>query len=687
MDRKAEWIWHNGDYEIRQLNACLTSRYEREVFVPPFWHTDDFCKNVKFIRRFTLSKPERLQIRANGKFNVIVNRIQAPENAYIREFQGFVDLRAGEYELIVSVYNEKEIPALYVNGETVRSDEQFLTTSNDFRYSAAGCDGLTDPESPPGPFRFSYEEVDFDILQKDRNSLLLDCRREMMGVVNLESCEGKGLVHIWYGESLAEATDKENCELTDELDFPVQTRPEVGKAFRYVHLHGEGVDLTNLKVLREFVPQARSAKFSCSDGKMEKIYAVALDTLALNTREFFLDGIKRDRWLWAGDAYQAFLMNYYSFFDLKTERRTITALAGKPPVVHFMNHIMEYSFYWIIGLYDFYMYAGDENYLRRMIPTARRIIEFARTRKTESGMIEGKEGDWVFVDWANIDNRGEVAAEQIIYLKALETMQKLCGISGDDPEEYREEYEALKKVLFDTLWDEERGVFYYSRYQGKLNPAIKKHPHIFALYFGILDDEKKKKVIQNVLLNDEAEKIVTPFMRFFELSALCLAGETDFVYHEILQYWGGMIDEGATSFWELYDKNERGDDKYAMYNRKYGKSLCHAWGASPLYLLGRYLIGLEPTKPAYEEYRLCPKLVRLSSYSATLPLRDGDIRIESAKDTLTVYAEKTDGELWLSDALFDTEGWDEARGGYKIFKLRGGVLRTVAARKKIKGED
>lgn len=59
-----------------------------------------------------------------------------------------------------------------------------------------------------------------------------------------------------------------------------------------------------------------------------------------------------------------------------------------------------------------------------------------------------------------------------------------------------------------------------------------------------------------MLLNDEAEKIVTPFMRFFELSALCLAGETDFVYHEILQYWGGMIDEGATSFWELYDKNE-----------------------------------------------------------------------------------------------------------------------------------
>ena len=92
----------------------------------------------------------------------------------------------------------------------------------------------------------------------------------------------------------------------------------------------------------------------------------------------------------------------------------MTALAGKPPVVHFMNHIMEYSFYWVIGLYDYYMYVGDTPFLRRMIPTAKRIIEFTRTRKSESGLIEGKEGDWVFVDWANLDNRGEVAAEQII---------------------------------------------------------------------------------------------------------------------------------------------------------------------------------------------------------------------------------------------------------------------------------
>ena len=687
MKQPAEWIWHNGDYEIKQLNECLTSRYEREVFVPPFWHIDDYCKNVKFLRKSKLERAERIYIRANGKFNVVLNNVRAPENAYMRNFQGYIDVEPGEYELLISVYNDEGIPAVFVNGDTIRSGSDFLTTSNDFRYTPAGCDGLFDPDCPPGKFVFRYENTPFRILQSGSGEILLDCGREMMGLICLDDCTGAGTVKIYYGESIAEAKDENNCELTDELLFPDTTRPAVAKAFRYVKLRSYGVNLSRLKILREYVPQARSSSFTCSDQKLEKIYSVALDTLALNTREFFLDGIKRDRWVWAGDAYQTFLMNYYSFFDLKTEQRTMTALAGKPPVVHFMNHIMEYSFYWVIGLYDYYMYVGDTPFLRRMIPTAKSIIEFTRTRKSESGLIEGKEGDWVFVDWANLDNRGEVAAEQIIYLKALDTVAKLCGIAGEDSSEYLREYEEVKSALFDVLWDEERGVFYYSRCNGTLNRAVKKQPHIFALYFDILDEDKKRRVIENVLLNDSVEKIVTPFMRFFELSALCLAGETDFVYREILNYWGGMIDEGATTFWELYDKHETGDEKFAMYNRKYGKSLCHAWGASPLYLLGRYLVGLEPTQCGYGRYKLCPKMVRPQSYRITLPLAEGEIEIESDSQQISVRADKTDGELWLDEKLYDAEACDRTQGEYKIFRLTAGETRTVSAKVRRKGEE
>lgn len=78
----------------------------------------------------------------------------------------------------------------------------------------------------------------------------------------------------------------------------------------------------------------------------------------------------------------------------------------------------------------------------------------------------------------------------------------------------------------------------------------------------------------------------------------------------VLNYWGGMLREGATSFWEKYVPTERGVQHLAMCGRPYGKSLCHAWGASPIYLIGRYFLGVKPLKPGYAEYEVRPNLGR-----------------------------------------------------------------------------
>lgn len=56
-----------------------------------------------------------------------------------------------------------------------------------------------------------------------------------------------------------------------------------------------------------------------------------------------------------------------------------------------------------------------------------------------------------------------------------------------------------------------------------------------------------------------------------------------------------MLDLGATTVWEEYNPNLSGAQHYEMYGNKYGKSLCHAWGVSPIYLLGKYYLGVTPT--------------------------------------------------------------------------------------------
>ena len=95
-------------------------------------------------------------------------------------------------------------------------------------------------------------------------------------------------------------------------------------------------------------------------------------------------------------------------------------------------------------------------------------------------------------------------------------------------------------------------------------------------------------------------------MRFYELEALCAMGEQNYVLKEMKDYWGGMLKLGATSFWEEYNPAKKGAEHYAMYGREFGKSLCHAWGASPIYLLGKYYLGVKPTSAGYATYIVEP---------------------------------------------------------------------------------
>ena len=161
---------------------------------------------------------------------------------------------------------------------------------------------------------------------------------------------------------------------------------------------------------------------------------------------------------------------------------------------------------------------------------------------------------------------------------------------------------------------------------------------MFGLQWGYFDAAQRESVLNNVIFNDKVMKIQTPYMRYYELEALCRLGLQPRVLEEMKAYWGGMLAEGATSFWELYNPDEKGGAKYAMYGRPFGKSLCHAWGASPIYLLGRFYLGVEPTKPGYAEYAVKPALAGLDWMEGEVPTPHGNIKVTVRNGGLTVVA-------------------------------------------------
>ena len=137
-------------------------------------------------------------------------------------------------------------------------------------------------------------------------------------------------------------------------------------------------------------------------------------------------------------------------------------------------------------------------------------------------------------------------------------------------------------------------------------------------------------------------------MRFYELEALCALGEQETVMQEMKAYWGGMLKEGATSFWEKYNPEESGTQHLAMYGRPYGKSLCHAWGASPIYLLGKYYLGVTPEEAGYREFRIAPNLGGLKWMEGSVPTPNGDISVYMDTSHIKVKAGEGKGYLYFT---------------------------------------
>ncbi|GAB4021577.1 alpha-L-rhamnosidase C-terminal domain-containing protein [Spirosoma migulaei] len=642
--KQATWIWYPGDFEIWLGNNMQNRRTERGTFLPPFWKLDSHYNLIDFHKDFDLAQAEEVDLFVEGKYNVKIDG---------KAFSGYpkrITVPAGKHKVSLKVFCQDRVPAIYVRGQNVVSDNSWLVTFEDKEWIdetgkasdqsgttwlKAGSWNFTEPQLPPSKFKLNTNEVQAVKVDKKAGSLLLDFGKETFGFIKLKGLSGKGNVMIYYGESQEEALATATCETTDNLQIDqTQKRDstmELTKAFRYVNIQFDGsVSMDGVSMLYEFLPVADRGSFRCSDEQINKIYDVAAYTLHLNTREFFIDGIKRDRWIWSGDAAQSYLMNYYLLFDSPSVTRTLLALRGKDPVTSHINTIMDYTFYWFIGIYDYYQYTGDKTFIQQFYPRMQSLMDYCLSRRNKNGLLEGLAGDWVFIDWADgLSKKGEVSFEQLLFARSLETMALCANIVNDAPNatKYNQLATDVKGKLFNAYWNESKHALVHSRIDGVPTDNVTRYANMFAIFFNYLDESQKQAVKQHVLLNPNIPKITTPYMRFYELEALCALGEQTYVTKEIKDYWGGMLNLGATSFWEEYNPSKKGAEHYAMYGRDFGKSLCHAWGASPIYLLGKYYLGVKPTSPAYATYLIEPQLGGLQWIDGKVPTPDGDVSV------------------------------------------------------------
>lgn len=638
----SQWIWKFGEFELYHNMLLHNRRQEYGYPEPPVWRIYPPEPAVRFTKTVT-TQGGMMHIKACGDMAVTVEMNGRDR----REYKGrqHIELAPGEARIEIRVSNIKTFPCVFVDG-VVTSDESWMSDDMDYQYQPVGTNSFfTSADQTPEVFPFSYEPMDYVSREELPDGVLFDFGKETFGKLFLTGL-GSQPVTVCYGESREEACDREwsvvhftRVPENGSLSFPPY-------AFRYIFVDAKEAQA---RAEYEYLPLEYRGAFTCNEEVVNRVWQVAAYTFHLNSREFFLDGIKRDRWVWSADAYQSLFVNRYLFFDKEIEKRTLIALGGKKPITMHINRIMDYSFFWIISLYEYYKTYGDKKFLEQIASQMEEVMDFCRKRVSSDGFVREIPGDWIFIDWAPMDKEGALCGEQILFAKALECYSDICDVIGKEEKGCRKQAKELQDAIMEHFYDREKRVFIDSFESGRRN--VTRHSNILAYLFLPCSQEVKQDIFERVIKNDEVAQITTPYFKFYENQVVCEHTRLDADSGKLLEdsirnYYGSMLDTGATTLYEEYDPRLKGAEHYSMYGSPYGKSLCHAWSASPIYLLGAYRLGVRNTGIAYDTFEVRPALGDLDEFFGTVPLPEGKVTVRMNKEEVRVWTDKSGGTLF-----------------------------------------
>ena len=131
------------------------------------------------------------------------------------------------------------------------------------------------------------------------------------------------------------------------------------------------------------------------------------------------------------------------------------------------------------------------------------------------------------------------------------------------------------------LFNEEKGVFV-----GEIDGyQLSVHSQVWMILGGVIDGEKAQNLLISILKNKDAKQPFTPYMWHYVTEAMFKLELKEEATNVIKEFWGGMIERGADTFYEVYVPS---DSEFSPYGDRMNNSLCHAWSCTPSYFIRKY---------------------------------------------------------------------------------------------------
>ena len=329
---------------------------------------------------------------------------------------------------------------------------------------------------------------------------------------------------------------------------------------------------------------------------IRNINEVSVATLRECMQTVYEDGPKRDHRLWVGDLYLESLANRHSFrnFDLTkrclylfaaltAEDGTIISNLYENPVPHPQvgSYMLTYSLLFNSTLLEYLKDTGDTATAAELWPVAKRQIEDALTYVNDDYIFDkSRKAVWLFFDWR--DGLDIDAPIQAAVIFALNQTYELANILGKESEvkQWKNIEKNMIKAARKHMYDKQGGVILSGE-----DRQLSVMSQAWMVKAGVLNQTEGQKAIATALNNESTVMPGTPYATHYLIDAMLQCGMNEAAKDYLVDYWGGMVNKGADTFWEAYDPE---NDFISPYNFHPLNSYCHAWSCTPVYFIYTY---------------------------------------------------------------------------------------------------
>ncbi len=353
--------------------------------------------------------------------------------------------------------------------------------------------------------------------------------------------------------------------------------------FDFCFTASTSADITKLRVATPSTPL------------LTKIDNVATTTLKECMQTFFEDGPKRDRRLWIGDFRLEALTNYYTFNNLDIVKRCFYLFAGgntdslgflpsyiyeTPYFFSGRSHIADYALLYVVALCDYYEHTSDEKTVYDLLSLCKEQLDSFEKILDENLIVTKQEGWFSFIDWC--PGLSGLTALQGVYLYTLEKFIELLKKLGDnDFIKYEDLLTRVCNASRKHLFNEEKGIF-VNKLDGE---QISVHSQVWMILGGVIGGKTAVKALEKTIDNKCAKQPFTPYMWHYVIEAMLKLGLKEKAVNLINEYWGGMIELSADTFYEAFVPS---NPDFSPYGDRMINSLCHAWSCTPSYFIRKY---------------------------------------------------------------------------------------------------